>query len=297
MALPKYLHPETLEKLGSLELAAREVVEGVRVGLHESPLRGFSTEFAHHRPYVAGDPLRHVDWRVYARNQRYFLKLFEAETDFAATIVLDASRSMHYGSGSVSKLEYAKYLAASLAQIIVSQRDAAGLAVFDDAIRYWLEPSSTRSIVENLARELEGIEPREKTSIGRTLEEIAERVTRRGFVIIISDLLGSPGELGRGLDHLRFRGHNIVIFHVLDPFEIRFPFEGTCRFLGLEDGAEVMTSPRRVRDAYLRELDDFLAQVKRVSDVAAADLVRTDTSEPLDRVLSRYLLERGRTRR
>lgn len=293
--LPRYLDPETLEKLGPLDLIAREVVEGLRIGMHRSPLRGFSTEFSHHRPYVAGDPLRHVDWRVYARSSRYYLKLYESETDFTATLLLDASSSMHYGSGAVSKLEYAKFLAASLAHLIVSQRDAVGLAVFDAELRSYIEPTSAQSIVPTMARELESVEPVPRTDVAALLHEFAERIPRRGFVILFSDLLDHVAEFARGLDHLRFRGHNVVVFHVLDRHELEFPFDGTCKFRGLEDLDEVITRPRRIREAYLEELGKFLAEVRGSCERSQVDYVLADTSKPVGQVLSGYLMERLRT--
>lgn len=292
MPRPRYLDPRVLQRLGSLELVAREVVEGVRIGMHRSPLRGYSTEFSHHRPYVPGDPLRHVDWRVYGRTSRYYLKLFESETDFAAHLLLDASSSMHYASGSVSKLEYAKYLAASLAHLIVSQRDAVGLAVFDGELQRYVEPTSIPGISGTIAGELEKVEPRPRTDVAGILHEFARRITRRGFVVVFSDLLDHVREFARGLEHLRFRGHNVVVFHVLDPHELEFPFDGTRKFRGLEDLDEIVTRPRRVREAYLAELERYLDEVRTACDRSTVDYCLVDTSQPVDVVLSRYLIQR-----
>jgi uncharacterized protein (DUF58 family) len=291
----RYLDPATLQKIGSLELIAREVVEGVRIGMHKSPLKGFSTEFAHHRQYVPGDPIRHLDWRVFTRTERYYLKLYEAETDFAAHLLLDASSSMHYRSGAVSKLEYAKYLAASLAHLIVSQRDQAALAVFDSELRRYIEPSSSMSIVSNIARELEKVEPAPRTNVAGILHEFAERIKRRGFVILISDLFDHVDEFIKGLDHLRFRGHNIVVFQTLDPYELNFPFDGTIKFKGLEDLTELITRPRRIRDAYLQELDKLLKRIKQACDRAHVDHVVVDTSKPVDAIITAYLTAREST--
>lgn len=288
----RYLDPEILQKLGSLELVAREVVEGIRIGMHKSPLRGFSTEFSHHRPYVPGDALRHIDWRVYARTSRYYLKLYESETDFTASILLDASSSMHYRSGSVSKLEYAKFMAASLAYLIVNQRDSVGLGVFDSELRQYIEPSSTPSIVVTLARELEKVEPVPRTDVAALLHEFARRIPKRGFVLLFSDLLDHTQEFARGLDHLRFRGHNVVVFHLLDPSELSFPFEGTLKFRDLEGPEEILTRPKRIRDAYLEELDRFLKDVRASCERSQVDYVLVDTSRPVDVVLSAYLIQR-----
>ncbi|MBN1674429.1 MAG: DUF58 domain-containing protein [Kiritimatiellae bacterium] len=289
---PKYLDPATLQKIGPLDLIAREVVEGVRIGMHKSPLRGFSTEFAQHRPYVPGDAIRHVDWRVYGRTQRYYIKLFEAETNFSANLLLDASSSMHYGSGTLSKLEYAKYMAASLAYLIVDQRDSVGLAVFDEALRDYIPPRSTLGIVHNLARALEKVEPRPRTNVSALLSEFARRIPRRGFVMLFSDLFDNLGAFVRGLAHLRFRGHNVVVFHVLDPYELQFPFNGTIRFQGLEEDGQLVTQPQRVRAAYLEELRKFLQQVRRACDRNHVDYVLVDTSKPVEIVLTSYLIGR-----
>ena len=292
----KYLDPETLQKIGPLELVAREVVEGVRVGMHRSPLRGFSTEFAQHRQYVPGDELKHIDWRVYGRTSRYYLKLYEAETNFTANLLLDASSSMHYGSGKVSKLEYAKFLAASLAYLIIQQRDSVGLAVFDDRLRNYIEPKSTQNIIHNIAEELEKVAPVSWTDVASLLHEFAQRITRRGFVILFSDLFDHVNDFIAGLDHLRFRGHNVVVFHTLDPYELDFPFEGSLRFEGLEAEPEIITQPRRVRAAYMEELGRFLRQIREACERSHVDYVLTDTSRPVSEVLSAFLLGRIRAR-
>jgi len=292
---PRYLDPAIIQKISALELEARGVVEGMRIGVHKSPLRGFSTEFAYHRPYVPGDPVRHVDWRVFGRTERYYLKQYEAETDFTAHLLLDASSSMHYRSGKLSKLEYAKYLAASLAYLIVTQRDAAGLAVFDGELRCYIEPSSTLTIIANIAGELEKIEPVPRTNIAALLHEFAERITRRGFVILISDLLDHVDEFARGLEELRFRGHNVIVFHTLDPYELTFPFDGAVKFKGLEDQSELLTRPQRIREAYLNELQKLLQQIKGVCNRAGVDYVLVDTSRSVDVVLSSYLMSRSQT--
>ena len=275
---------------------AREVVEGLRVGMHKSPMRGFSTEFVHHRQYVPGDNIRHLDWRVYARTQRYYVKLFEAETNFDANLLLDASSSMHYGSGKVTKLEYAKYMAASLAYVIVRQRDSVGLAVFDDELRRYIEPKGSASIIGEIARELEKAHPEPRTDIAAQLHDFAQRLRRRGFVMLFSDLFDHVEDFVKGLDHLRFCGHNVVVFHILDPHELSFPFSGTYRFKGLEAPEEILTEPRRIRSAYLKELRKFLDQVREACERSHIDYVMVDTSRPIDEVLSAFLIGRARSR-
>jgi len=289
----RYLDPEILQGLDSLDLVAREVVEGLRVGMHKSPLRGFSTEFAHHRPYVPGDSVRHLDWRVYARTERYYIKLYEAETNFDAHLLLDASSSMRYASGPVTKLEYAKFMAASLAYMIVDQRDSVALAVFDAELRRYLEPSSTMGIIRDIDRELSEAADVPRTDVAAVLHEFARRIPRRGFVILFSDLFDHVEEFLKGLDHLRFRGHNVVVFHVLDPYELRFPFGGgTWRFEGLEREPEIVTQPKRIRAAYMNELETFLRRIRNACERSHVDYVLVDTSRPIDVVLSAYLISR-----
>ena len=289
----RYLDPEVLQGLDSLDLVAREVVEGLRVGMHKSPLRGFSTEFAHHRPYVPGDSVRHLDWRVYARTERYYIRLYEAETNFDAHLLLDASSSMRYTSASVTKLEYAKFMAASLAYMIVEQRDSVGLAVFDAQLRRYLEPSSTMGVIRDIDRELAEAADVPRTDVAAILHEFARRIPRRGFVIVFSDLFDHVEDFLKGLDHLRFRGHNVVVFHVLDPYELRFPFGGgTWRFEGLEREPEIVTQPKRIRAAYMNELETFLRRIRTACERSHVDYVLVDTSRPIDVVLSAYLISR-----
>ena len=218
-----YLDPELLQKLGDLEIIAREAVEGLRVGSHRSPLRGFSTEFAHHRQYAPGDAIRDLDWRVYGRTDRYYTKLYEAETNFDCYILMDASTSMSYGSGKVSKIEYSKYLAASLSYLILNQRDSVGLSIFDSKVRAYLPPRSNKSIILQIEQILREIEPTPSDSIAKQLHDIALQINRRSFVILISDLFADVDDIMQGLDHLKFDGHNVVVFHTLDPYELEFP--------------------------------------------------------------------------
>jgi len=234
----RYLDPATVQKIGSLSLVAHRAIEGLRTGAHRSVLRGFSTEFAHHRPYTTGDGIRHVDWRVYGRSERYYTKLYEAENNFEAHLLLDASSSMRYGLGSLTKLEYAKYLAASLAYLIIEQRDSVGLAVYDSVLRGYVPPSSSRAVIERIDELLRATKPEPRTDLGALLDEFAQRIKRRGFVLVFSDLFDEPDKIAKGLDHLRFRGQNVILFHTLDPDELKFPFDGTCRFVGLEGEAE-----------------------------------------------------------
>ena len=288
-----YLDPELLQKLGDLELVAREVVEGLRAGSHRSPLKGFSTEFAHHRQYAPGDAIRDLDWRVYGRTERYYTKLYEAETNFDCHLLMDASSSMTYGSGKVSKLEYSKYLAAALSYLILNQRDSVGLSVFDSEMRAHLPPRSAMSIILQIEKILKEITPTPKTSIAEQLNNIALQIKRRSFVILISDLFSDVGDIMRGLQRLRYGGHNVIVFHTLDPHELKFPFKGTWQFDGLEGEEELNTQPERIREDYLTNLNAYLEQLQSGCIGSRVDYTLVETSRPLDSLLSEFLETRS----
>jgi uncharacterized protein (DUF58 family) len=288
-----YLAPELLQKLGDLELVAREVVEGLRVGSHRSPLRGFSTEFAHHRQYAPGDAIRDIDWRVYARTDRYYTKLYEAETNFDCHLLLDASSSMRYASGKVSKLEYAKFLAASLAYLVLKQRDSVGLCVFDSEVRAYMPPRSSQNIIVEIDRLLRDINPTPKTTIAKQLHDTAMMMKRRSFVVLISDLFADVDDIMAGLDHLRFDGHNVMVLHTLDPYEMEFPFKGTWRFEGLEQEDPLTTQPERIRDDYMTNLTAYLEALRSGCTGANIDYKTVDISRPVDGVLNEFFAERS----
>lgn len=287
-----YLQPELLQKLGDLELVAREIVEGLRVGSHRSPLRGFSTEFAHHRQYVPGDAIRSIDWRVYGRTERYFTKLYEAETNYDCYLLMDGSASMTYGSGKVSKLEYAKFLAASLAYIVLKQRDSVGLSIFDSAVRAHLPPRSSMSIILQIDRLLNQIASEPKNTIAKQLHDTALMIKRRSFVVVISDFLADVDDIMLGLNNLRFSGHNVVVLHTLDPYELQFPFKGAWQFDGLENEAPLTTQPESIRDNYLANLNSYLEAIRNGCAGAGIEYSLIDTSRPLDAVLSEFFHER-----
>lgn len=284
-----YLDPELLQKLGDLELIAREVVEGLRAGAHRSPLRGFSTEFAHHRQYAPGDAIRDLDWRVFGRTERYYTKLYEAETNFDCYLLMDASSSMTYSSGKVSKLEYAKYLASALSYLVLNQRDSVGLSVFDSEMRAHLPPRSTMGIILQIEKILREIVPTPKASIARQLNDIAMQIKRRSFVILISDLFSDVDDIVRGLQRLRFSGHNVIVFHTLDPYEIKFPFKGTWKFDALEHDEELITQPEKIRKDYLENLNAYLEEIRARCIGSGVDYTLVDTSRPLDGLLAEYL--------
>ena len=290
-----YLNPEALQKLGDLELVAREVVEGLRVGSHRSHLRGFSTEFAHHRQYAPGDAMRTIDWRVYGRTDRYYTKLYEAETNFDCHVLIDASSSMNYASGKVSKLEYAKFLAASMAYVVLKQRDSVGLSIFDSQVRAYLPPRSTMGIILQIDRLLRDIKPVPRSSIANQLHDIALMMKRRSFVVVISDLLSNVDDILAGLDHLRFDGHNVVVLHTLDPYELEFPFKGAWCFEGLEEEEPLTTQADRIREDYLNNFNAYLDALRSGCTASQVDYTTVDTSRPLDQVLNEFFFKRQAT--
>jgi uncharacterized protein (DUF58 family) len=288
----KYLDPETLSQIGSLDVVARQVVEGLRIGQHKSPVRGISSEFSAYRQYVQGDETRHIDWKAYARCDRYYIKLFDAETNFIANLLLDASQSMTYSSGKISKLEYAKYLAASLAYLVVDQGDSAGLGIFDGKLQNYIAPKSNMQILHDISSELEKVDPQPRTNVGAVLHDFAHRMNRRGFVMLFSDLFDNTEEFIQGLSHLRFGGHNVILFHVLDPYEIEFPLNGMWKFMGLEGEGEVITQPGRVRANYLKELEEFVGGIRKACAKAQVDYVLVNTRDPVEQTITNYLLQR-----
>jgi uncharacterized protein (DUF58 family) len=297
----KYLNPENLEKLKGLDLKARLIVEGYRSGLHKSPYQGFSVEFAEHREYVPGDDLRYVDWKVYGKSDRYYLKRFEEETNFACHLLLDSSESMGYRSdrAAVSKLEYAKLAAAALGYLVVQQQDAVGLSTFDTNVTNFIRPASRASHLNQIFHLMEQTAPGGETSLGPILHDLSERIRKRGLVILFSDLFDDVDSLMQGLKHFRYRRHDVSIMHVIDPAEQDFPFEEPTLFKGLEGLPEQMTEPRALRRAYQQEFDEFLFKVRSGCRDMNMDYVLLRTDQPLDVALSSILTKRmqraGRT--
>jgi uncharacterized protein (DUF58 family) len=290
--MPVYLRPHILSRAEALGLKARQIVEGLRVGDHKSPFRGFSVEFVQHREYVPGDDIRHIDWKSYGRSERYTIKQYEQETNFIGHILLDGSKSMQYGDGEANKLEYAKLLAATLSYLIIRQRDSVSLAVFDSTWRAQLPVSSQTGHINTIVHTLEATEPAEKTSIGPLLQQVAERVRRRGLVFIISDVFDDVDAFLKGMQHLRFQGHEVTVFHILHPDEMNFPFTGNVRFEGLEVPEELKTRPHLIRPSYMRAVQDYLRELQKGCEMYHCDYVRMDTSHPLEVALPQYLVRR-----
>ncbi len=286
------LQPDILARAEALGVKARQVVEGLRVGDHKSPFRGFSVEFVQHREYVPGDDIRHIDWKSYGRSERYTVKQYEQETNFISHLLVDGSNSMSYGEGEENKLAYCKLLAASLAFTIVKQRDSASLRVFDSAWREELPASSSLMQINAICRTLEGLTPAKKTGVGPLLEVLADQVSRRGIVFLMSDCFDDPARLLSGLQHLRFRGHEVVLFHVLHKDEIDFPLDGNVRFLDLEGADELMARPHLLRPAYLRAMKEYLTKLQRGCDGSRVEYVLMRTDRPLRVALGEYLIRR-----
>jgi uncharacterized protein (DUF58 family) len=290
----RFLDPAVIARIGTLELKARTIVEGFLSGLHRSPLKGFSVEFAEYRQYLPGDDLSTIDWKVYARSDRYYVKKYEEETNLRAHLLLDISASMEYGSGALTKREYGSCLAASLAYLMHRQRDAAGLVTFDDQILGWLHPSIRPGHLRALLVTLDRLTPGRKTDAGRPLHQLADALAKRGMVVLISDLFDDPARVIDGLKHFRFRGNDVLVFHVLDRAELTFPFDQPVRFRDLETGDEVMATPSEVRDQYLAGIQGLVETYRRELRSVGIDYQMLDTSEPLDRALLSYLAVRGR---
>jgi uncharacterized protein (DUF58 family) len=290
-----YLDPRVLNKVGKLELRARLVVEGFVTGMHKSPYRGFSVEFAQHREYVPGDDLRYLDWKIFGKSDRFVIKQFEEETNLRAHLFLDQSESMNYAhDGGMSKFDYAATAVASLAFLIQQQADAVGLTLFDEKVVRQVPPSNTRANLGNIFLNLEQAKARnEKTKIGAVLHELASHLRQRGMVLIFSDLFDAPEEVLKGLREIAQRGHDVVVFHVLDKDEVEFPFERMTLFLGLEKMPELLVDPRSLRDAYLAEIEGFQDQIKKGCLRNRIDYVRVVDSMPLDVVLTSYLTARA----
>jgi len=291
----RFLDPAVIARLGTMELKARTVVEGFLSGLHRSPYKGFSVEFAEYRQYLPGDDLSTLDWKVYARTDRHYVKKFEEETNLECHILLDLSASMDYrGSAPMSKLEYGSVLAASLAFLMNRQRDATGLIAFEDRIVFRMPAGARPGHLHALLLALERLEPGKRSDVGRPLHQLAEALTKRSMVVLISDMLDDPEPVIKGLKHLKFRGSDVVVFQLLDPNELTFPFRGASKFRDVETGDEVTADPAAIRTAYLRELAGLTLRYDRELRGAGIDYVQLDTSQPLDFALLAYLSARAR---
>ena len=297
MELLTSIDPRTLAKIQGLRLRARHIVEGYVAGSHRSPFRGFSIEFAEHRKYAPGDDLRYVDWKVFGKSDKVYLKQYEDETNLQCYLVLDQSESMTYQSQSValSKLEYAKCLAAALGWLVLQQLDAVGLATFDSQLRTIIRPAGNPAHLDELLQGLESVVPGKKTAAGPIFHELAQRLARRGVVIVLSDCFDDLPSLAAGLKHFRHRRHDVLLLHVLDPAELEFPFGETIEFQGLEGQATTAANAPAIRAAYLREFHAFRDTLEKTCrrEQIGYFLIRTD--QPLDAALSTILNAKRRT--
>ncbi len=293
-AATRFIAPQVLSRISNLELLARAVVEGFVAGLHRSPYKGFSVDFMEYRPYIPGDDLMRIDWKLFARTDRYYIKEFEDETNTRMHLLVDVSRSMSYTSAGLTKLDYSFFLAASLAYLMVRQRDAVGLTLFDEQVVARIPPRSTKGHLHLLLTEMEGATPGAQTHLGKPLHELAEQQRKRGFVVLISDLLDDPAALVDGLKHFRFKGHEVIVFHVMDPQEVRFDFSDVVEFEDLETGERMLIEAETARAGYLDNLERFRASLRKECGLLGIDYTLLTTDQPLDFALFNYLAARKR---
>jgi uncharacterized protein (DUF58 family) len=291
---PKYSDPEVLARISGLSFRARQVVEGTISGLHRSPFHGFNVEFAEYREYSPGDDLRRLDWRVLGRTDRFYVKQYEEESNLRATLVLDCSASMRYGSRALNKFQYAATAAASLATLLVEQQDPVGLALFDSVAREVLPPAATQAQLARIIGLLENARPDRETELGVVLQTLSEQVKKRGLVVVFSDLLTDHDSLHDGLERLQYRGHEIIVFHILDPDELELPFNDLMLFRDIEGKEELLAEPWAFRKTYQSAMQSFLSEAKGDCGNRGIDYLFLRTDQPLADVLSHYLHARER---
>ncbi|KPJ61184.1 MAG: hypothetical protein AMJ46_02390 [Latescibacteria bacterium DG_63] len=291
----RFLDPLVVSKLSNLDLRARLVVEGFIAGLHRSPYKGFSVEFAEHRQYMPGDPIRNIDWKVFARRDRFYVKEFEEETNLRAYILVDASASMGYSSGtSVTKLHYACSLAAALTYLMLRQQDSVGLLTFTSRIKKYIPPRSAKGHLNVILTELERLLPEETTNVSKSLELLAHRIRRRGLIILFSDLMDDQASVLSAVKHFRYRKHEVIVFHLLDESEMEFPFEEELAFVDMETHEEIIASSRQIGTRYKRIIKNWTAEYRRQCHEHLVEYALLSTSTPYDVALTHYLEKRAR---
>ena len=289
----KYLRPDVIQQVRRLDLRARFIVEGFLSGLHSSPYHGFSVEFSEHRKYTPGDDIRQIDWSVYGKTDRYYIKKYQAETNLDSYILVDTSASMDFATeGRMTKMDYAICLAAALGYLMIHQQDSVGLVTFDEQIRDFLPPKAKRSHLVNILGTLARTKPSGKTLLADVVHQVASRVRKRGLMILFSDLLADQEEMIRALHHLKFCGHDLIIFQVLDHSELSLPFDGQVRFEDPETGETLDADPQAIRAAYMQELREFIDVYKRECQHVRADFVTVDNSMTFDKALIQFLVQR-----
>lgn len=290
----RYLDPAVIARLGTIDLKARTIVEGFLTGLHRSPNKGFSVEFAEYRQYLPGDDLATLDWKVYARSDKHFVKKYEEETNLACHLLVDVSRSMGYASGGVTKLQYASFLIGAIAYLMHRQRDSFGLISFDERIRAMLPASARSGHLRTVLLALERLEMGGTTNVAKPLNDLALAVRKRGMIVLVSDLFDDPQRVLDGLKHFRYRGTDVIVFHILDPYELKFPFDQAARFRDPETEEEVLAVPGMVRDDYITKMHERIAFYRRELALVGIDYCLLDTSQPLELGLMAYLMTRHR---
>jgi uncharacterized protein (DUF58 family) len=277
-----------------MELVAKQVVEGFLTGRHRSPYHGFSVEYLDRRAYVPGDDLRGLDWKMVARSDKYYVKLFEDETNLRAYILLDCSQSMGFASNGISKLAYGSYLAAALSYLLIRQNDAVGLLQFDTGVRKYIPPKAHPSQFRRVLDQLDRTEAGGETDVGAVLHEAAERTKRRGLIIVISDLIDNEDNIASGLQHFRHNNHEVLVFHIMDDAELNFPYDRLTRFKDMEGTGRVVANPKRLRRRYLARIKEFTERIKNDCFERKISYNLVNTSEPYDRFLAAYLDKRAR---
>lgn len=291
----KFLDPFVISKLKTLELKARMVVEGFKVGLHRSPYHGFSVEFSEHRPYMQGDAFKNIDWKVYAKSERYFIKQYEEETNLICNIFVDISKSMNYSHTSkITKLDYATILAAALAYVMIDQQDSVGLAIYSDKIHSYLPPKSNRVYLKTILSVLNKIKPEGLTSTFRCLDSVADKIKKRGLTIIISDFFDDLNSILNALKHIHFKKNEVIVFQILDPIEKNFGFDSDSIFVDIETGEEITTQPHQIQRAYQQAMSEYLSKLKSECLNYGIEYNLIDTNQPFDRALISYFAKRAK---
>ena len=294
----RFFDPKVIARIARLDLRAQKVVEGFIAGMHRSPFFGHSVEFAQHRDYVRGDDIRHLDWKVWSKTDRFYIKQFEAETNLRAMVVCDVSESMHYGverhrrAGTLNKYEYACTAAACLAYLAVKQQDSVGMIAFDEDVRAMLPAKGSQVHLDAIVQTLHASKPKAKTDPYKVMKRVAEAAHGRGMIILFSDLLTDRDLLLKGLEMLRARRHDVMVFHIMDDDELNFPFAGTTRFEGMEELPDLLCDPKALREGYMEALEEYLIEVRRGCSRLGVDYSLVRTSDYMDAILSKFLHRR-----
>ena len=295
LAIEEYLRPDVIQQVQRLDLKARFIVEGFFSGLHSSPFHGFSVEFSEHRKYTSGDDIRQIDWNVYGKTDRFYIKKFQAETNLDAYLLVDCSKSMGFATGGrMTKMDYSICLAAALGYMMIHQQDSVGLLTFDEKVRAFLPPKAKRSHLMNILGTLARTRPSGQTRLAEAIHDAADRIKKRGLIILLSDLLADQEQVIKALHHLKFRGHDLIVFQVLDHSELTFEFEGQVRFEDPETGEHQDSNPQAIRAAYLEEIHAFIDEYRRQCRNVRADFVIVDNAMTFDKALIEFLMQRQR---